>query len=159
MLDIVGLTDSIAATQFFSRMGCGSGSENNVIYVKDVFRVFVEPIDSDFHGYYKMIEWLPTSPTQDDPFNSFPKPPKDLVSLRIDVSKAVMRSIKAVSKEKLIVGAHDFSAAAANGACFAFRQYVSESYYGVSGAWSKVAHVYLSGRWPVGYSDDKLIVI
>jgi len=159
MQDVKSLISRIADTEFFSRMGCDPDSRDNVIYIRDVFRVFVEPVYSDFHGYYENLEWLPTSPYQDDPFNSFPKPPKKLVSWRIDVTKTVMQSIKVGSTVKFIAGPHDYSLAARDGACFAFRQYISESYYGVSGEWSKVIELYLSGRWPVGYSDTKLIVI
>ncbi|MFQ6572331.1 hypothetical protein [Pseudomonas sp. UM16] len=159
MLDAEKLVDDIARARFFSRMGCAPDLNEGVIYVESVFKVFVEPEESDFHGVYKNLEWLPTTPTQEDPFNSFPKAPKDLVELRLKVSKAVMQSIKEVPKEKFIAGAHDFSVAARNAACFAFRQYVSECYYGSGSVWSRVVDLYFSGRWPVGYSKDKLIVI
>lgn len=159
MQDIESLIKRIATTDFFSRMGCDPDPVDGVIYIRDVLKVFIEPEDSYFQGCYKNLEWLPTSPSQDDPFNSFPKPPKELVDWRISVSKAVMQSIKGSSKDKFITGAHDFSLAARNGACFAFRQYVSESYYRAPGTWSKVVELYLSGRWPAGYSGRKLIAI
>jgi len=159
MLDVEKLIDDIARTDFFSSMGKAPDVVEGVVYVESVFRVFIEPLESDFAGAYKDLEWLPTTPTQDDPFNSFPKPPKELADARLKVSKAVMQSVKGVAKDKFLSGAHDFSLAARNAACFAFRQYVSEVYYGGDGAWSKIVGLYFSGRWPVGYAGDKLIVI
>lgn len=159
MLDIEKLIDDIARTEFFSNMGKAHDVAEGVIYIERVFRVFIEPLESDFAGGYKDLEWLPTTPTQDDPFSSFPKPPKELVDARLKVSKAVMQSVKGVARDKFVTGAHDFSLAARNAACFAFRQYVSEDYYGGGGVWSKIVELYFSGRWPVGYARDRLIVI
>ncbi|MCE0975759.1 hypothetical protein [Pseudomonas putida] len=159
MLDFEKLTDEIGRANFFSKMGGVPDKVENIIYIESVFRVFIEPVESEFLGAYENLEWLPTTPTQDDPFKSFPKPPKDLVDLRLRVSKAVMQSVKKVPKDKFLSGAHDFSLAARNAACFAFRQYVSECYYGEESAWLRIVELYFSGRWPVGYSKNKLIVI
>ena len=159
MLDIEKLIDDIAQTNFFSNMGKAPDVVEGVVYIESVFRVFIEPLESDFAGAYKYLEWLPTTPTQDDPFNSFPKPPKEIADARLKASKAVMQSVKRVAKDKFVSGAHDFSLAARNAACFAFRQYVSQVYYGGDGAWSKIVGLYFSGRWPVGYAGEKLIVI
>jgi hypothetical protein len=93
------------------------------------------------------------------PLILFPKPSKDLVDLRILVNKAVMQSIKSAPNDRLISGAHDFGLAARDAACFAFRQHVSELYYEIDGAWSKITKLYLSGRWPIAHSKDKLIMI
>lgn len=159
MLDVEKLIYDIARIDFFSSMGKAPDMVEGVVYIESVFRVFVEPLESDFAGTYKDLEWLPTTPTQDDPFNSFPKPPKDLADARLRVSKAVLQSVKRGAKDKLVSGAHDFGLAARNAACFAFRQYVSEIHYGGGGAWSKIVGLYFSGRWPVGYAGGKLIVI
>jgi len=159
MLDTEKVIDGIARARFFSEMGCAPGFVEGVIYIENVHRVFVDPVESEFLGVYKDLKWLPTTPTQDDPFNSFPKSPKELVDLRIKVSKAVMQSVKYIPRDKFVSGVHDFSLAAKNAACFAFRQYMSECYYGSEGVWSKVVGLYFSGRWPVGYSKKKLIAI
>ncbi|WP_156352029.1 hypothetical protein [Pseudomonas sp. NBRC 111130] len=159
MLDVEKLIDNVARTDFFSSMGKAPDAIEGVVYIESVFRVFIEPLEADFAGAYKDLEWLPTTPTQDDPFNSFPRPPQELVDARLRVSKAVMQSVKNVAKDKFVSGAHDFSLAARNAACFAFRQYVSEVYYGGDGIWSKIVDLYFSGRWPVGYAGEKLIVI
>ena len=159
MLDFEKIIDEVGRASFFSRMGSAPDAIEGVIFIKSVFRVFVEPVDSDYFGAYKDLEWLPTTPTQDDPFKSFPKPPKDLVDLRLGVSRAVMQSVKHVPKDKFLSGGHDFSLAARNAACFAFRQYMSECYYGRDSAWKKIVELYFDGRWPVGYLKDNLIVI
>ncbi|WP_312352224.1 hypothetical protein [Pseudomonas sp.] len=159
MFDVDELIYEVGRTEFFSKLGCATDLKSGVIYVESIFKVFVEPVESDFEGCYKDLEWLPTSPTQQDPFNVFPKPRKELVDSRLRVSKAVMQSIKSVPKYKFVCGSHDFSIAARNAACFAFRQYVSESYYGDKCVWSKVIDLYFSGRWPVGYSRDRIIAI
>ncbi|WP_323600944.1 hypothetical protein [Pseudomonas putida] len=159
MLDFQNLFDEIGRANFFSKMGEVADKVENVIYIESVFKVFVEPVEAEFLGAYEDLEWLPTTSTQDDPFKFFPKPPKDLVDLRLGVSKAVLQSVRNVPKDKFLSGAHDFSVAARNTACFAFRQYVSECYYGEDSVWLKMVELYCSGRWPVGYSKDKLIVI
>jgi len=159
MFNVDELIDQVVRADFFSKMGQASDFKSGVIYIESVFKVFVQPDERDFEGYYKYLEWLPTSPTQEDPFRAFPKPSKELMDSRLRVSEAVMQSIKSVPKDKFVFGPHDFCIAARNAACFAFRQYVSESYYGDKGAWSKVIDLYFSGRWPVGYSKDKMIVI
>jgi hypothetical protein len=75
------------------------------------------------------------------------------------VSKAVMAATKNIDKSKFICVSHDFSLAARNGVCFAFRQYVSESYYGLGDRWAAIIKLYYSGHWPVGFFNKKIIVI
>jgi len=159
MLDVERLISDVLRASFFSKMGAVPDSTSEVIFIESVFRVFIDPVETQFSGAYKDLEWLPTTPTQEDPFHSFPKVPKDLVELRLKVSRAVMQSIKYMPKEVFISGAYGFSLTARNAACYAFRQYVSECYYGSVGVWSRVVDLYFSGRWPVGYSKEKLIAI
>lgn len=159
MLDMDSFIERIANVAFFAEMGRPGDSVADVVYVENVQRVFIDPVESDFQGLYKYLEWLPTTSTQEDPFNTFPKAPKDLVDIRLRISKAVMQAIKRVPKDKFVFGAHDFSVAARNAACFAFRQYASECYYESGKVWSKIVDIYLSGRWPVGYAEGKIIVI
>lgn len=119
----------------------------------------MEPSESEFYGCYDGVEWLPTSPTQPDPFYEIPKPPSDLVAMRIKANKAVMAATKNLDKSKFICAPHDFSLAARNGVCFAFRQYVSESYYGLGDRWLTIIRLYYSGHWPVGFFKNKIVVI
>jgi hypothetical protein len=36
---------------------------------------------------------------------------------------------------------------------------VSESYYGLGDRWLTIIKLYYSGRWPVGFVKDKIVVI
>ncbi|KAA0995018.1 hypothetical protein FQ192_11730 [Pseudomonas sp. ANT_J12] len=144
---------------FFSNMGTAGLTDSALIYIGDVRKVFVEPSMSEFEGYYDDVEWLPTSPTQPDPFYNLPKPPSDLVAMRMKVNKAVMAATKNLDKNKFTCAPHDFSHAARNGVCFAFRQYVSEEYYGLDDKWGTIVELYYKGHWPVGFCKGKLVVI
>ncbi|MCG8708031.1 hypothetical protein JHU04_001232 [Brenneria sp. 4F2] len=68
MVDINEEIKKIEAANFFSKMGANDLHGGDVILIENVRKVFIEPLDADFKGSYKKIEWLPTSPTQDDPF-------------------------------------------------------------------------------------------
>lgn len=153
------ILNEIEKASFFSSMGVPDIQDENVILIEGVCKVFVHPSDIDFKGYYAGTEWLPTSPTQDDPFYKKINNPKDIVDLRIKINKAIMNSIKEVSKDNFICAPHDFSLAAKNGICFAFRQYVSEHYLGLGNRWEEIVNLYYSGHWPVGYAKEKIIAI
>lgn len=84
-------------------------------------KVFIVSSDIDFQGRYSEVEWLPTSPTKEDPFYNFPKSPQDLVSYRMTVNKAVMAATRNMDKNKFVSGRHD-RVAARNGISCAFRQ-------------------------------------
>lgn len=159
MIDIDEELIRIERCDFFSNMGADESKDSALIYIGDVRNVFVEPSVSEFEGYYDDVEWLPTSPTQPDPFYNLPKPASDLVAMRMKVNKAVMAATKNLDKNKFICVPHDFSLAARNGVCFAFRQYVSEEYYGLGDRWAKIVGVYYKGHWPVGFCKNKLVVI
>lgn len=149
----------ILNANFFSNMGKGGANTGSIIYIENVKKVFLEPSDADFVGHYAEVEWLPTSPTQIDPFYDAPKNSRDLVSVRMTVNKAVLAATKNIDKSQFISGPHDFNVAARNGICFAFRQYVTEQYYDLGEVWHDIVKFYYSGRWPVGYFKNGLIVI
>jgi len=153
------IIDDIAEASFFCAMGKVGEVAEGVIYVENVSRVFISPHDLDLPGDIEDLLWLPTSSTQDDPFNHFPAFPTELTALRLKVSKAVMQSIRQAPKSPFIAGAHDFSLAARNAACFAFRQYVTEDFFGNGAVWSEIVELYLSGRWPVGFMNGQIVVI
>ncbi|WP_346398940.1 hypothetical protein [Pseudomonas syringae] len=149
----------IEESSFFSNMGELLPNEGSIICIESVRKVFVEPSKLEFQGNYEDVEWLPTSPTQEDPFYKLPKPPKELTELRIKINKAVMAATKNLKKEVFLCGPHDFSVAARNGICFAFRQYVSEHYYSLGDHWKEIVELYYKGHWPVGFTKDKLVII
>lgn len=84
----------IEESHFFSNMGVSFSSEKRIICIENVRKVFVEPSNLEFKGCYAEVEWLPTSPTKDDPFYKLPKPPTELTELRVKVNKSVMAATK-----------------------------------------------------------------
>lgn len=159
MIDINKEIEKISSARFFSCMGLHDIDEDHVIHVDDVKKIFIEPTEFHFNGLYKDMKWLPTSPTQNDPFYKKCDNPKDLIELRIQISKHVMDSIKNFNKEIFISPPHDFSSAARNAIGFAFRQLITERYFGLGCKWQMVVSIYYAGHWPVGYTNDKFIVI
>jgi len=149
----------IETCDFFSNMGRSEPNSNSLIYIETVGKVFVEPSMQEFEGVYDRVEWLPTAPTQPDPFYIIPKSPPDLVAMRMTINKAVMTATKNLDKSKFTCRPHDFSLAARNAVCFAFRQYVSEEYFGLGGRWAEIIELYYKGHWPVGYCSHRLVVI
>lgn len=74
-----------------------------MIYIENVRKVFIESLESDFRSLYGEVEWLPSTPTQEDPFNEFPKAPKELTDARILVSKVVLDSVRGWLKINLFL--------------------------------------------------------
>lgn len=159
MIDISELLKDIERSRFFSNMGLSDIQNENIILIDNVEKVFINPSNIEFKGFYGKTEWLPTSLTQDDPFYKIQGGSKELIELRIKVNKAVMNATKGLPKDKFISGPHDFSQAARNGICFAFRQYVTEQYLSLGDKWTAIVSIYYAGHWPVGFAKEKLIVI
>ncbi|MCC8423228.1 hypothetical protein QPK14_25695 [Photorhabdus temperata subsp. temperata] len=159
MIDINEELGQIKKTSFFSNMGLSDLQDEDVILIESVEKVFINPSDIEFKGYYKNTEWLPTSPTQEDPFYKKQDSPKDLVEIRVKINKAVMSMTKELAKGKFISGPHDFNQVARNAICYAFRQYISEKYLNLGNKWERIVKIYYAGHWPVGISKEKIIVI
>ncbi|MGG5222525.1 hypothetical protein [Pseudomonas syringae pv. coryli] len=151
--------EKIEESHFFSNMGKLFSSEGSIICIENVRKVFLEPSELEFKGCYAEVEWLPISPTQDDPFYKLPKPSAELTELRVKVNKSVMAVTRNLEKDLFLCGPHDFSIAARNGICFAFRQYISECNYDLGDHWKKIVDIYYNGHWPVGFTKDKLVII
>jgi len=149
----------IASTAFFSNMGRAGPDADALIRIESLRKAFVEPVAADFKGRYGAVDWLPTSPTQDDPFYPMPKPSADLAALRMQVNKAVISATRQLDKHLFAVDQHDFSNAARGGICFAFRQYVSESHLGLGDRWKQVVDIYYAGHWPIGVAAGKLVLV
>ncbi|MEO8533472.1 MAG: hypothetical protein ABI441_06975 [Flavobacterium sp.] len=159
MIDISKEISKISDAEFFSKMGAYDLHKDNLILVGNVRKAFVEPSDIDFKGLYKKTEWLPTSLTQEDPFYKKQEKPKNIIELRIEISKHVMIATKEINKDLFICSPHDFSIAARNAICFAFRQLVTERYFDLGDKWKIITDLYYAGHWPIGYANDKIIVI
>lgn len=149
----------IASTPFFSKLGCAFPGDDALIRIESLRKAFVEPVAADFKGGYSRVEWLPTSPTQDDPFYQMPKSSADLAALRMQVNKAVMAATRNLDPTWFVVDQHDFSNAARGGICFAFRQYVSEGHLGLGDKWKQVVDIYYTGHWPIGVAAGKLVLV
>lgn len=142
----------ISITPFFSNMGKVSVDDNKIIYFQSIQTCFESSLN---------VEWLPTSPTQDDPFYIKQEYPKDLVEMRLVVSKAVIESLKAfpVPDSQFQYDAHNFKIAARNAICYAFRQYLTEKYFNYGDNWERIIQIYYQGHFPIGFYKKKLVVI
>ncbi|EQB97950.1 hypothetical protein B738_27927 [Photorhabdus temperata subsp. temperata M1021] len=140
-------------------MGLFDLRDEKIILIENVEKVFINPSDIEFQGYYKNTEWLPTSPTQEDPFYKKQDNPKDLIDIRMKINKAVMNATKGLDKSKFISKPHDFHLAAQNAICYAFRQYMTEKYLNLGNQWESIVNIYYAGHWPVGIFKEKVIVI
>lgn len=159
MIDINKVLEEIDRASFFSNMGMPDLQNETIILIKDVEKVFINPSDAEFNGLYASTEWLPTSPTQVDPFYKAKTTSKELIELRIKVNKAVLNATKGLPNDKFICSPHDFSQAARNGICFAFRQYITEKYLNLGTRWENILRIYYAGHWPVGFAKEKIIAI
>ncbi|WP_347253151.1 hypothetical protein [Leminorella grimontii] len=159
MIDIEKEIRKIESAIFFSRMGINDLPDDSIILIESVRKAFVEPTESDFHGYYSLIAWLPTSSTQEDPFYSKKAMPEDLMAMRAKVNKAILLSTRNMKNDPFLCGAHSFSVAARSAIGFAFRQYVYEQYFDLGNLWQRIVDIYYQGHWPVGYAKEKLVII
>ncbi|PHM66254.1 hypothetical protein [Xenorhabdus sp. KJ12.1] len=159
MIDINVELEKIVKANFFANMGLFDLHDENVILIENVEKVFINPSDFEFKGYYKNTEWLPTSPTQEDPFYKKQDSTKNLLEIRMKINKAVMNATKEIDKSKFISKPHDFHQAARNAICYAFRQYVTENFFNLGNKWESIVNIYYAGHWPVGISKEKVIVI
>ena len=93
MVDINEEIKKIKSASFFENMGVDNIHESDVILIGSVRQVFIEPSGDDFKGLYKETEWLPTSPTQNDPFYEKQVSPKELIELRKEINKCIAKAI------------------------------------------------------------------
>lgn len=159
MIDITEDLKKIERAKFFSKMGVGDINDDSLIFIENVRSVFIEPSEAEFKGFYKKTEWLPTSPTQEDPFYKKISSPKELLELRKEINKSIMNATKDMNKSYFLSPPHDFSTAARNAICFAYRQFLTERYFNLGNKWKGIVDLYYAGHWPVGYAKDKIILI
>lgn len=98
MVDINEEIKKIKNANFFEKMGVDNIHENDVILIGSVRKVFIEPSNDDFKGLYKETEWLPTSPTQNDPFYEKQVSPKELIELRKEINKCIIIATRELDK-------------------------------------------------------------
>lgn len=146
------IQQKVSITPFFSNMGMVSIDDKKIIYFQSIQACFESSLS---------VEWLPTSPTQDDPFYIKQEYPQDLVEMRLVVSKAVIESLKAfpVPDSQFQYDVHNFKIAARNAICYAFRQYLTEKYFNYGDNWENIIQIYYQGHFPIGFYKKKLVVI
>lgn len=159
MFDINEELKLISNADFFANMGKNDILHKDIIFIENVENVFVSPSEIEFKGFYRKTEWLPTSLTQDDPFYKKQDNPKELVDMRIKISKAVMDKTKNLDRNNFISKPHDFKQAARNAIAYAFRQYLTEKYFNLGNNWERIVKIYYKGHWPVGIAKEKIIII
>lgn len=159
MVDINEEIKKIENASFFEKMGVNNLHAGDVILLENVRKVFIELSDDDFNGLYKETEWLPTSPTQNDPFYEKQVSPKELIELHKEINKRIIIATRNIDKGIFISSPHDFSVSARNAICFAFRQLITERYFSLGDRWEKITEIYYSGHWPVGFTKERYIVI
>jgi hypothetical protein len=150
--------ERISSCAFFKEMGRQGNTSEGLIFLANVGEAFVVPTDSDSIGEYNDIEGLPITATQHDPFYMFSGFPDELVDIRLRINKAVMAATRGLDSRLFKWGRYDFTTAARNGICYAFRQYAAEQYLAAVDRWAIIISMYCAGRWPVGYWQKGLVL-
>lgn len=161
MLDLNKEIECIESTSFFSKMGVNDIFDDFIICVENVDVAFSGLIsgNDNFQKYYTAIEWLPTSVTQEDPFYPKQVMPKDLIEMRSKINKLILSKTRNMPVDLFVSSPHDFSKAAKDAVCFAFRQYLYESYFDLGNSWRRIVDIYHKGHWPIGYVKEKIVII
>lgn len=159
MISIENELNKIDAAKFFSAMGENNLFADDILAIENVKKVFVEPSYDEFEGVYDEVEWLPSSPTQVDPFYGKISNTEEVVKFRKEINKAVLHATRGIEKDLFLCSPHDFSGVARNAICFAFRQLITEKYFSLGNKWSRICEIYYSGHWPVGFAKKNYIVI
>lgn len=158
-MDILDELKRIDSANFFSALGNRDLDEADIMFAENVSAAFISPLDDQLRGCHKEVEWLPSSPTQSDPFYRLDKPTKELTALRKEINKGVTVAIRGIDNKQFICPPHDFSAVAKHAICFAFRQLVTERYFSLGDKWDRITTLYYAGHWPVGVIHHKYLVI
>ncbi|EAA9322491.1 hypothetical protein RIU81_24320 [Salmonella enterica subsp. enterica serovar Gatineau] len=161
MLDLNKEIECIESTSFFSKMGVNDIFDDSIIPVENVGIAFCDlmSVNDDFQKNYKKIEWLPTTATQEDPFYSKRDMPKELIEMRSKINKLILSKTRDMPVEVFVSSPHNFSKAARDAVCFAFRQYLYESYFDLGNSWARIVAIYHKGHWPIGYVKEKIVII
>lgn len=144
------IQQKIQNTVFFSNMGKKDLDDNNLIQIESLESLLLSSLD---------FIWLPTSPTQEDPFYKKQINPNLLIEQRLIITQTITQQIKVMPAEMFKYKAHDFNLAAKNAICYAFRQYLTEDYFNLGEQWKEIVELYYKGHWVVGVSQEKRVVI
>ena len=159
MFDINDELRKIENTNFFSKMGISNINDDRVIFIENVEQAFVSPLDASFQGKYNKLRWLPSTTSQEDPFYKRHKNTPELLDLRKCINKKILEVTRDMNKKQFIIPPHDFSLVARDSICFCFRQLMTERYFKLGDKWEFIVELYYSGHWPIGYIENKIVVI
>lgn len=107
------------------------------------------------------MDWLPTSPAQPDPFGA-PSEPLDSAARAqvLEVGRITLKSLhRAVAREALRSGPHDYTGAAQGAAAYCARRAAIELVRGQPGRWTGLLELYLAGHWPCGLMPGGDVVV
>ncbi|NHB59593.1 hypothetical protein G9F32_16500 [Acinetobacter sp. 194] len=144
---------------FFSNFGINDINDSSIIFVDSLYKIFIEPKEEYFNNNYTKMDWLPSSPTQDDPYYKKIKNPPELINMKKNINKLILEKTRNIDTSLFKCQQHDFSIVAKNALSFSFRQLVVEEYFCLGNNWRKVVNLYYAGHWPFGYYKDKLFII
>ncbi|WP_046225662.1 hypothetical protein [Paenibacillus dauci] len=125
----------------------------------DVQETFVQPTLPEWIKLQSAVRWLPSSPTEPDPFYPAMSADPQLLDIRKQIYQAVLRQTRTARPDTLKCRPHDFTTAARQAAGYAYRQYAMERYYDLGSSWQRVIQLYEAGHWPAGYAKDTLVWI
>lgn len=159
MYDIHSELDRIKNTCFFDKMGNDDLYQDNILFVSNVKCAFINFSNTVFADCYNDVTWLPSSPSEHDPFYGKRQSTSELFTQRKKINQAILVATRHMDKASFICSPHDFSEAARKAICFAFRQRVTEKYFQLGDHWEQICEIYYSGHWPVATLKGKYIVI
>jgi hypothetical protein len=158
----------IVTTEWFSRLGepC---PEDAYVHISTLAPWANQPTnDKEVEEVADKMEWLPSSPEQDDPIHGGSLEERvqalgkkqEFAQKSLEVYRTMLASLrKSGSHPALKVGPHDFTEASRGAALFAVRRAAFEILLGEPGFWCKLMTIYHTGHWPCGMLPNKQIVV
>lgn len=167
-MSIDEIVSKIASAKWFSQVGLFPAREgmqpirNLAAWDRDTFAA---DTDAYHAGIAAQMDWLPTTRDQVDPFygetlrSALVQAGPEAREKVMEVSKQVMKSLRAMENSKLTSGPNDFSEAAIGGAIYCSRMAAMEAVIGNPAVWNDLLELYSSGFWPCGRLPSGDIVV
>lgn len=114
------------------------------------------------------MDWLPTSPDQDDPVHGSALKAlaealgrsAEFRTARLEMHRLALVTLRGATEHPLLrLGATDLTQAASGAALFACRQAASEAVVSEPGFWCSLLPIYSRGNWPVGKTPTGEVVV
>lgn len=126
---------------------------------------FSASVDPEHARISEMMDWLPTTKDQEDPIygtfllDEFKKVTPESRLQVMDLYKEALKSLRHVSREKLVSGSNDFTEAAIGAALYCSRMAAIEVAIGKQEIWCHLLGLYGEGHWPCGRMPNGDIVV